>query len=176
MQSKKRKKNKTNKTSKLVIILILIIAIIVLLFVAKNKKIDNSNSSENTTQSDTSMQENQVTEEKQENQEFVKEEADGSKVNTSSKLKETKNLDGLKITNISLKETGGITTLLANVENTTGGPTTGKTIKIQLLDKEGNKITELTGIIDPMEAGEKNQLNVSVTTDVSNAYDFIVTD
>ena len=45
-------------------------------------------------------------------------------------------------------------------------------VKIEILDNSGKVITDVQGIIDPMKAGEKVQLNVAVSADVANAYDF----
>ena len=107
-------------------------------------------------------------------EEFVQNLSDGSKLNTSEELQKTKKVDGLEITNIQLREIGGITTLLADVTNTTQSAVKSKIISIDILDKTGNKITTVRGIIDNVEAGAKVQLNASVTADVANAYDFKV--
>lgn len=109
-------------------------------------------------------------------EEYVQVLDDGSKLNTSSELQSEKTIDGLKITNIQLRESGGITTLLADVENTTGKKSDEKMIKISILDKEGKKITDVKGIIDAVEAGKSVQLNISVTADVANAYDFKISE
>lgn len=105
-------------------------------------------------------------------EEYVEEMKDGSKLNTSEKLKKPKTLDGLEINNIQLKEIGGITTLLADVENKTGNEVKEKMVAIEVLDKNENVIVTVRGLIDSVEAGKKVQLNMSVTADISNAYDF----
>ena len=81
-----------------------------------------------------------------------------------------------KRSNIQLKETGGITTLLADVKNTTGVETEDKTVKVEILDKQGNVITRLLGPIDSIPAGGTVKLNVAVTADVANAYDFRISE
>lgn len=105
-------------------------------------------------------------------EEYVEKLEDGSKLNVSEELKKTKTLDGLEITNIQLKETGGITTLLAEVENKTKAKIGEKMVAIDVLNKRGEKITTVKGIVDEVNPGEKVQLNISVTADVANAYDF----
>jgi len=105
---------------------------------------------------------------------YVQKLEDGSKLNVSDELRKTKTVDGLEISNIQLKEIGGITTLLADVENKTGVATAQKTLRIDILDNSGNTITDVQGIVDPMKVGEKVQLNVAVSVDVANAYDFRV--
>ena len=65
---------------------------------------------------------------------YVQKLEDGSKLNVSDELRKTKNVEGLEISNIQLKEIGGITTLLADVENKTGKATERKMVKIDILD------------------------------------------
>ncbi len=105
-------------------------------------------------------------------EEYVQNLDDGSKLNVSEELRKTKTLDGLEITNIQLREINGITKLLADVENKTGSTVEAKTVKIKILDKSGNIITEIAGVIDRLESGKKAQLNIGVIGDVSNAYNF----
>ena len=107
-----------------------------------------------------------------EQEEYVQILQDGSKLNKSEELLKEKKLDELEISNIQLKETGGITTLLADVKNNTNHEIQERNVTIEVLDKQGNVITRLNGVIDTVGAGEKVQLNMSVTGDVANAYDF----
>ena len=107
-------------------------------------------------------------------EEFVQNLSDGSKLNTSKELQKTKKVDGLEFTNIQLREINGITTLLADVTNTTKTKVNTKVVSIEILDKTGNKITTVRGVIEDLEAGAKFQMNTSVTADVANAYDFRV--
>ena len=107
-----------------------------------------------------------------EQEEYVQMLQDGSKLNKSEELLKEKKLDELEISNIQLKETGGITTLLADVKNNTNHEIQERDVTIEVLDKYGNVITRLNGVIDTVGAGEKVQLNMSVTGDVANAYDF----
>ena len=104
--------------------------------------------------------------------EYVEILTDGSKLNVSEQLQKPKNLEGLEITNIQLKETNGITTLLADVENKTNQTVEEKMIAIDILNEKGEKITTVKGILNKVESQKKVQLNISVTADVSNAYDF----
>lgn len=107
-------------------------------------------------------------------EEFVEVLEDGSKLNKSEKFSKTKKLDGLEIRDIQFREIGGITTLLATVENKSGKAVEKRWIKVDVLDKSGNTITTVRGIINAMNAGETTQLNMGVTADVANAYDFKV--
>ena len=154
-----------NKNSK-IIIAIIAVWIILLIGIALFKNIGKNNKNEN-------MQ-TEVTEENTTQEEFVQKLEDGSKLNISEKLKEERKLGNLEIKNIQLREEGKITTLIADVENPTKVKTEKKKVKVEILDKQGNVITELKGIIDPIEANGKAQINMAVTADVANAYDFKV--
>ena len=145
---------------KLIIVLVIITVIVgvVAYFIMKgNNKTNNNNNN--------TIKENVV-------DEYVQTLDDGSRLNVSEELQKTKKLDGLEITNIQLKEIKGVTTLLADVENKTNSKSSGKNVKVKILDKSGNVLTELKGIIDPINAGEKVQLNIAVSADVANAYNF----
>ena len=106
--------------------------------------------------------------------EFVYEMEDGSKLNVSEELQKEKTVGNLKISNIQLKETNGITTLLADVENIGKEESKEKILQIQVIDKNGNEITTIRCWVDPVKPGEKVQLNTSITANISNAYDFKV--
>ena len=99
---------------------------------------------------------------------------DGTKLNTSTKLSETKTVDGLKIGNIQLTMQNGQSVLLADAENDTGKDIDIMLLDIILLDKNGNELTTIAGIVGDLKVGEKQRLNSSVTSDYANAYDFKV--
>ncbi len=179
MEKKKKKENKSQGTSVLVIMIIILLILIGVLFIRKkviqsNSKEQDKLSSEQSSSIDNKEDDSVIEAAEEEEKEFVSKQDDGSQLNTSNKLKEDRKFDGLEISNITLRENGGITTLLADVKNTTGVATPQKNVKVTLLDKEGAKIIELSGIIDAMENGETVKLNVSVTSDLSNAYDFTI--
>ena len=143
----------------LLILIIVAIAIIVTLVIILNVRGKKSNNE---------AEENEVVEE------FVQVLEDGTKLNTSTKLSETKIVDGLKIGNIQLTMQNGQSVLLADAENDTGKDIDIMLLDIILLDKNGNELTTIAGIVGDLKAGEKQQLNSSVTSDYANAYDFRV--
>ena len=147
-----------NKEKKMLLILIIVsLAIIAILwFIARGEK-------ENKTE-----QTNQVKEE------FVQVKEDGTKVNVSNKLKEEKELDGLKIGNIRLTEKDGQLTLLANITNTTSKDVDAFFVNIILYDKEGKEIDKILGLVSPVKAGQIVELKAGITEDYANAYDFKV--
>ena len=147
---------KQEKMGLLILIVVAIAIILTLVIISNRKEIHNE------------VEENKVVEE------FVQVLKDGTKLNTSSKLSETKIIDGLKIGNIQLTMQNGQSVLLADAENNTGKDIDIMLLDIILLDKNGNELTTITGIIGNLKAGEKQQLNSSVTSDYANAYDFRV--
>ncbi len=149
------------KEKRLILILIAILAIVLIigLFIKKNKNEENEVQNQNT-----------VTDEK-----FVQVLEDGTKLNKSSKFNETKNIDGIEISNIQFTYKDGQTVLLANVTNNTGKAVDITLLDIKLLDEQGNEIVTVGGIISPMQVGETTQLNASMTMDYANAYDVEIT-
>lgn len=107
-------------------------------------------------------------------EEFVQVMDDGSKLNTSTKLNQTKNVNGLEIGNIQLTMTGGETTLLADVRNKTGKDVGVTAIEIILYAKDGSELVTFGGVIGNVKSGESVKLQASTTLDFANAYDFKV--
>lgn len=105
---------------------------------------------------------------------YVEEIEDGIKINKSSKLNEAKEIDGLTIANIQLTTKDGMTTLLADVTNNSGASTTVKPVQITLLKQDGSELVTVTGIIDKLDVGGTTQLNIAMTSNYIEAYDFKV--
>ena len=150
------------KKKKIIIISLIVIAVIAIVcgsigFIRNNKNKESEQLKGNNLQ-----------------EEFVQVLEDGTKLNTSEQLKTTKNMDGLEITNIQLTEQNGQSVLIADVRNTTETETGVIGINIIILDKQENEIGKMPGIIAPLTAGETKQLNVGITEDYSNAYNFRV--
>ena len=144
-----------------IIILIGIIIIAILMIISNIKKQKNNN--------ETASEENVVTEE------FVDVLDDGTKLNTSDKLHETKEFDGMQISNFQLTENNNVTLLLGTITNVSDSTKGGYPVNITILDKEGNEIVTVGGYIQELSAGESAQLNTSATFDYANAYDFTIT-
>lgn len=142
---------------------VVIVIIIVLLIFKGNMKGKNQNSTDEPTTSN-----NQV------ENEFVKIEQDGTKVNTSNKLSEVKTIEGLEISNIRLTEKGNVTQILANIKNTTNKDVEGFYTSMTFTDKNGEIIVILGGYIPTVKANGTATLNTNSTGDFSNAYDFKV--
>lgn len=137
----------------LITIFIIVIAIVVR-SINKNK--------ENTTEN---QEENIVTEE------FVDVLDDGTRVNKSDKLHETKIFDEMEISNFSLTEKENVTLLLGTITNTSSEVKGDYPINIKVIDKDGNEIITVAAYIGKLEPGERCELNTSATFDYANAYD-----
>lgn len=143
------------------IIILVVVAIVILgvIILITRPKEDNKDTN-------TIVEENQVIEE------FVQTLDDGTRLNTSTKLNETKTVNGLKIGNIQLTNKDDQSILLADVENVSGKNTEVMLIDIILIDKDGKELGTASGIIGDLKAGAKTQLNTSTMKDYANAYDF----
>ena len=97
---------------------------------------------------------------------------DGTQLNTSTKLSQKKELNGLEIVNSQLTNKDGVTTLLATVENNTNSTIEKQKIEITLLDTQGNELTRVNGIISKVDSGKTSQLNIAITGDYTDIYDY----
>lgn len=148
------------KEKRMIAILIIVaIVIIAIIYFATRQKNEGGNPVE---------EQNEVVEE------FVQVLEDGTKLNTSTKLQETKKLEGLEIGNIQLTHSNGLSVVLADVVNNSSSATELMAVTLTLLDKNGNKLEEVEGLISPLQPGAKTQLNMGVTADYANAYDFTI--
>ncbi len=158
VKPKNTNKKKTRSMNVWMLILLVAIIVVVIVIVINNKKSKkesaNTANGENTSNS------------------YVEEIEDGVKINKSTRLNEAKEIDGLTVANIQLTTESGMTTLLADVTNNSGARTEVKSIEITLLSEDGAELTKVTGIINALEAGETTQLNIAMTSDYVNAYDF----
>jgi hypothetical protein len=170
INSGKRSKNmkKILKKKSIIIVLVILILILIAGFLLINKNILNN---EGKNQSDITTQEN-TDNENQNEEEFVQVEEDGTKLNVSTKLNETKVVNGLEFSNINLSSKDGRTILLADVKNNSGKATETKLVSITLLDKNGETILEVGGMIKSLEEGEQTKFETSITLDYANVYDF----
>ena len=151
------------------LIIIVLIVLIVVEIIQMNKKEDkNEEKVQNTT---VQTQEDEVKEEKEE---YVQVLQDGSKLNISEKLKENKKIGSLVLKDIQLTYKDGVTTLLANVENTSKETSKQKEVEITLVNEKEEKLYTLKGVIEEIEPGASKQLNSSITADFANAYNFTV--
>ncbi len=152
---------KKNEKKMILILVIVSIVIIGIIYLATRP---SKNESESITTKESTTNENV--------EEFVQVLGDGKKLNNSTKLNETKKVNGLEFSKIYLTEKDNSTDLIATVKNNTGKDITKMTfVKVTLLDKEGKNIATLDGAIAPIKAGEEKQFQLNSTLDYANAYD-----
>ncbi len=96
---------------------------------------------------------------------------DGQKVNKSEKMKETKKLGNIEISNIILNFQNNESQLTAKVKNVGSGKDGDYFIKITMIDEKGNSIGEVKGYIDKIEAGREKDISIKVSADLVDAYD-----
>ena len=100
---------------------------------------------------------------------------DGTKVNTSSKLSETKQIEeGLEITDISLTESNNLTSLLGKITNKTNEKKGDYLIIITFVNKNGEKLTENEVYVKSLDPGETTTLSSKTSFDYTDAYDIII--
>ena len=155
------------KREKILLICVIIIFVLGMILIGLNI-FKNKNVKQN------DIENNNIEKNNDKKESYVEQMEDGTKINKNKKLNEAKKIDGLTITNIQLTTKDGMTTLLADVINNSNVKTKLKTVDIVLLDKNGKELTKLVGIINALEVGATTQLNISMTSDYVNAYDFKV--
>ena len=167
MKRSKIKRRKSNYKKSLIIFIVVLIIIVLLIYFITSKK-----------QKKQQEQINQLIEQSQELTitdsnlaEYVKETNDGTKINISPKINETKTIDGLEITNIQITSSNGVTTLIADVKNNTDTATALKNVLVKFLDQNGKELVSVNGIIMPLEIGQSTKLNVSLSSNYVTAYD-----
>lgn len=96
---------------------------------------------------------------------------------SSDKLAETKEYKGLEITNVQIKIDDTMTELTADVRNNTSQDMEGQPININVLDKDGNRVTVVGGWIDAVKVGETTPIYASILSNGKdiNAYDIEIT-
>ena len=152
----------TNKEKKVVFTLIGVM-VVVLLIVVIVKTVNKPDESLGNT-----IQQAEENEEK-----YVTELADGTKLNNSEELNNTHTYKGVEISNIQFTSQNGSSVLLADVRNT-GSETFEEEEATIVLIGENNEEREIAVYIPSLSAGETKQINSIVTADVVNVKDFRV--
>lgn len=158
------------KSERRMILVLIIIAIVVIAVLVniRNKSNDTDNVGDN------GIVGEDINQPQEEIGEFVQVLDDGTKKNISNKLAETKTFSNYEVSNIQLSEKDGKSDILADVKNIGTTKADVVLVDITLLDKEGNEIAIIGGIIGDVEPGQSVKLSSSATTDFSNAYDFTI--
>ena len=96
------------------------------------------------------------------NEKYVNILQDGSKINTSSNLQQTKKIDGLEVTDIEFTESENRTILEATVTNISSTEQGGYSIDIKILDEKGNEKGIIPGYISKLQPNESTKINESI--------------
>lgn len=178
---KKGKKVDMKKRDRMIvtaIIAVIIIAIIVCIVVLANPK-DNNNSTNGNTQNGSSQTSNNSSEEIPQdvgqidytNKENVV--IKGKvKENNSKALAKEKDFKGMKVKDIKLTASAGVTNFLATVENTSANDFVGQKIVIVFKNQDGSEYERLDSYLGDIKVGGNLEIDATTTSDLSNAYDF----
>lgn len=143
------------KEKKMILILVLITIALILLKII----ITNSN------------KESKEKVDKQQQTSIIEQTENGVKQSNSEKLKETKKLRELDVTDIQITEENGELTIRANVINNTTNLKNEFPVNVKLLNSKGEVIQELGAYVGKMKAGETRTINASINMDISEIYD-----
>ena len=151
--------NKSERKQVMIMIGVML-AIVIILLIVKSTKGDE--------------QENQPIQNTVQNEAYVEIQEDGTSLNVSDKLKETKKLGDLEFSNIRLTSRNGESYLTATVKNTSSVKTGDEFITITVLDENGNTLTSVYAYLGTIDAGQETTLSTKTSSDFANAYDFTV--
>ncbi len=103
--------------------------------------------------------------------ETYKTEDDGTKFNTSEKLKETKNFNGYEISNIVLKEIDEEVEFSAKIKNVTQNSIGNKSIYVVFKTQSGQELYKMEVYLGEIGPEKSTTINSKITKDVVGAYD-----
>ena len=146
------------RRKEIIIILILVIATIIMGILLYNK----------TKQNDTEG--GQVQAQSSQNDETIVQQANTT-YNNREKVIADKQLGQFNVTNISATGEGGLTTIRASIENTTGIVQNEFPITIELKNEQNETIQTVHAYVGTMQAGETRSIVASVNMDVTQIYD-----
>ncbi len=168
MSKNKVKKKIMNKDEKRwIVLLIAVVIIAIVLFVSlglsKNKKEGIADEGTSVTQGEANP-----------NEKYVEVKEDGTKINISNKLKESKTFDELNISNINIETKNNETIVKADITNSTDEEKGDYGIYLKIVDDQGNEIKKIAGYISYMEPQGQARLSIKTSYDFANAYDFTI--
>jgi len=149
-------KKEKKKIFKIIGILVLII---IILFVIKSITKNKENDGETLTK-----------------QAYVEIQEDGTNLNTSDKLKQTKKLGELEFSNISLTSKDGQSYITADVKNTSSSNLGNKFIHLTIVDDKNETLSSVTIYLGNIKPEETITINSKASSDFANAYDFLITE
>ena len=107
------------------------------------------------------------------NEKYSTELNDGTKLNTSEDLQNTKTYKTVEISGIQVTtDTNGNSSIIANLKNTGNAKFVAESVSMTLLGENNTVIRKLDVAIPELEAGQTKQLNHMVTGSIANIKDF----
>lgn len=103
---------------------------------------------------------------------YVTELEDGTKLNTSEEFNNEKRYGNLVIRNMQYTEQNGMTVMLAEVTNEGSTVHEPEIVTITIYGENNEVITDMHPVIGRIEPGETIKINASTTADVANAKDY----
>lgn len=100
---------------------------------------------------------------------------DGTVLNNSAKLHETKKVEEMEISQIQLTEKNGETQLIATITNTSSADQGDYPVIVKMLDKEGKEVGTMNGYVGKIKPQNSIKFSTEATLDSSNVYDFTIT-
>lgn len=98
--------------------------------------------------------------------------SEGIKVNVSEKMLEERRYDNFIVTNVNLSSQSGNSVITVTLKNDSKKKVENKEFTLILLNSQGKKIGETTGIIDSLEADMQTIVYINADSDLSNAYNY----
>ncbi len=161
------------KSEKIMITILIIVGIVIIATLAvmraRGNEEDNNPNISNISPNEDSTEQGDV-----QVNEFVSQSSDGVKSNTSDKIYETKEYQGLDVKITELTQVSNVTKIFGTIKNTSNTVHNEGAANLKILDKDGNEIIDLPIMIRELAPGEECQLNTSATFDYVNAYDYVI--
>lgn len=167
MSTGKERKKKNVRLIWIILIIVVAVGIIVAINLSNNKK-DSKPAPQPQVESEQQQEEAKPVEK------YVQVLEDGTKLNISEKIKQTKKVGDLQISDIQITYKNGVTNILATVTNTSSKKSELQNVSIVLSDDEGNTVYTLRGVLEETEPNGTSQLNTSITADFANSYDLTI--
>ena len=139
----------------LVFIFILIIVLIVVVISIVKKSGNNENNDDNI------------------GNEYIENIQENEKINTSLKIQEDKQYNGIQYTNISITQKADVVNIIMNATNNSGIniKESDSIIKIKLLNENGEEIMSVGAMIGEIKIGETKQISASTILEISEIHD-----
>lgn len=178
--AKKSDLMKKNRVFLVIIVIAIVVAVVigVVVFRGKGENQDVNQNNQQGSNEQNATQKDNVNEHLDGQIDYTKNEnvqiKDNVKENNSNALLKEKEFAGMKVKNIKLTASNGITKFLATVENTSNADFKNQKIVIVFKNKDGSEFARLNAYVGDIKVGATSEIDASTTSDLSNAYDFVI--